>query len=160
MRVEVVLNPGAANLAEIRTQLAAELTALQQKGISVSQQVKEVEAGALGFHEVYQFVIDLTTAATPPLLFAKIIVDLANAVLRRRQSETAGGKKKVKESTQSKAVNITINQQSIQLPATDSQLKRFLSKLATDDRAGPEAETGARRDGTGRSVSTRTRKHK
>lgn len=158
MRVDIVLNPEAADQAETRAQLAAELTALQQKGIVVAQRTKEVDVGSLGLHEVYQFVVEVTAGATPPLLFAKIVVDLVNAVLRRRQSDASSGMKTVDKASPSKAINITINQQSINLPATDSQLKRFLSKLANDEKVDDDAQ-GARR-GKGRPVSKRPRKGK
>jgi hypothetical protein len=135
MEIRVSLNVQAENSADIRTQLDTELHGLERPGLQIATQQKEVEAGALGVFEAYQFILACgpAIATTIPLITA--VLQLSNAVLQRRGLKRQPKVKKPKSGRGSEPspshplVVVHVDGKSIELPAKDPQLKRYVNSI-------------------------------
>jgi hypothetical protein len=149
MEIRVLLNAQAVGAAEIRAQLYEELHALEQPGLQIKTEKKEVEAGALGLFEAYQFIVEYgptiatTGAISLPLVTA--VLQLSNAILQRRgvKRSTKPKERTKKSSRRSEKrdaqpmIVIHVGGKSIELPAEDSQLKRYLSNIGKSQADSP-----------------------
>jgi hypothetical protein len=156
MRIDVFLNRSAENAPNIRAQLDSELQALRQPKVDISSRTTDVESGELGFAEVYQFIVDNRSDILAPLQLLTVILQLSNAVLarhgmkrskvskprkRRSKTGTTSNRRKPDDDKTSPALVVAIEGDRIELPASDSQVKRFLhkvdSKLGTTPKRSP-----------------------
>jgi hypothetical protein len=158
MQIRVLLNSQAENAAEIRTQLDAELhAALDRKEIYITTKKSELEAGTLSIAEAYEFIVShgpAIAASTLPLVTA--VLQLSNAILQRRgikrQQKQKTDAKKTGEGSDKKlrqpAIVVDVDGKSIELPADNSQQKRFLGSIAkteshsTSASRSPKARVG------------------
>src|SRR5215467_9595369 len=111
MQIIVSLNTQATNSAEIRAELDAELHGLEQDqdDLHITSQKKEVEAGALGLFEAYQFIVEYGQAIATGLPLVTAVLQLSNAILQRRaikrktKPKRKGGAKKSSHSSEHSA---------------------------------------------------------
>jgi hypothetical protein len=142
MKIEVNLNPKAKNANLVRTQLQAEITELGSKSVQILQRTAEVESGALGVHEVYQFVIE---HAGQSLSFATAVLSLIKAIIVRTNGKNETPTRKKSEKDEPSIIEVKVGDAVLRYPANDSQIKRYLSKVLAEP-------AGTKIDATKRSV--------
>jgi hypothetical protein len=154
MQIQVSLNTGAADAADIRAQLDAELHGLERPGLQITTQKKPVEAGALSVVEAYQFILDYGPAIATGLPLITAVLQLSNAILQRRgitrkaKSKVPAKKAKPKGSDKNVSHPIVVVQvegKSIELPADDAQLKKYVSSFANPSPRPPSRASSAKR---------------
>jgi hypothetical protein len=150
MEIRVSLNTQATEAAKIRAELFAELNALEQPDLHIRTEKREAEPGALALFEAYQFIVDHGSAIAEgakisiPVLTA--VLQLSNAILQRRgiKRKPKPKSKSTKKTRTSETIAaqpvivVQVGKKSIELPADDSQLKRYISTVAKTE-VGPRS---------------------
>jgi hypothetical protein len=153
MQITVSLNAGAADAADIRTALDAELRGLEQQGLQITTQKKPIETGALALAEAYQFILEYGPGLAKAIPLVTAVLQLSNAVLQRRGIT---GKKKPKTSKKASTKNtqsttpqpvvvVQMEGKSIDLPAEPAQLKKFVSSFSNPEKSSRKPAAKAKK---------------
>jgi len=157
MQIKVSLNAGAADAADIRAALDAELHGLEQPDLEITTQKRPIEAGALALAEAYQFILDYGPGLAKALPLVTAVLQLSNAVLQRRGITAKKKTKAPKKTTPKKPtvaaaqplVLVQVEDRFIELPADQPQLKKFLNSLSKSEQSsGRSATDKPRKAGT------------
>jgi hypothetical protein len=153
MEIRVSLNTQAADAAEIRNELSEELHALEQADLKIKTEQTEVEAGALSIFEAYQFVVEhapvIAATATLSMPVITAVLNLSNAILQRRglkrrlkqKSDERKGGRAHKPTAAQPMVVVQVGERSIELPAEDSQIKRYLRNIDKSSQVQPPSRS-------------------
>ena len=131
MQVKIELHGKHPLYAEIVSDLAAEIDALQRPGVSVTRQQRLPQEDELVLGEVAQFIIDNQDAIVNTTTFITALVQLSNEVMRRRGIQKAAKPSKL-ESVEYQTVDpatLTVGKHRLILPCTDAQAKTFIKKV-------------------------------
>jgi hypothetical protein len=123
--------------------LDAELHGLEQPDLEITTRKKPIEAGALALAEAYQFILDYGPDLAKAIPLVTAVLQLSNAVLQRR-GITAKKKAKAPKKTATKKsaaaathplVLVQVEDNIIELPAEQPQLKKFLNSLSKPEQS-------------------------
>lgn len=137
MEVEIFLDPEHAEAGVIQADLAAELNAIQTADTTITSKMSPPPEGTLGVAEAFQFLIEHAEEVTGAALLLKALLDVINAVLRRRNiSPTVEPKKSKKESKSPPVVIIVVGNNTLNIPSTERQQSAFIAKVTSTDPGG------------------------
>jgi hypothetical protein len=162
MQIQISLNTHAVDAGDIRVQLDAELHALEQSGVKITTNKRETEAGALGVFEAYQFIIEHGRDIVEALPLITAALQISNTVLKRRGLSRKPKPRKEKgahganTTAPQPLIVFNVNGNSIELPADDAQLKRYVGTIGKSP-AKRTPSSRARKSGTKKSAQS---KHK
>jgi len=140
MQIQVSLNPHAVAAAELRTQLEAELHALERRpGVQVRADNKAPGAEEFGLAEAYQFIVDCGPGIVALLPLVTAVLQLSNAMLTRRglaspKAKVRRGARRAAQLEEASAsppvMVVNVDGRQLGLPADDRQLKEFLNAVS------------------------------
>lgn len=145
MQIQISLNTQAVDAGDIRASLDAELHALEQPGVTITTNKRETEAGTLGVFEAYQFIIEHGQAIAQALPLITAALQVTNTVLKRRglKRKPKPGIKKGARGASAKTsqplIVFNVEGKSVELPADDVQLKRYIGSIGRSEAKRPSS---------------------